>query len=218
MSLLTFAQEETYHTIQDLEAWTSAEISYKPIKKVKITLQQQLRLKDDASNVDQYFTQFDLRYKLAKGLYITPAVRFIRDNDDQGKIQGYENHLRLQSDLIYKHDISRWSLHYRARYQTKQELQVEDDNINTFRLKVGTKYNIKNWKFDPKVGLEFFNRLGTENEWYKLRWTVGTKYSFKSAGDLGFYFRQEQDLVGAYEKTTNILFLKYGYTLKNKSK
>ena len=91
ISLVTLAQDGTYHTIRDLEAWTAAEVSYKPSKKIKLSLQQQLRLKDDASNVDQYFTQFDLRYKLAKGLYLTPAVRFIRENDDEGKIHTSKN-------------------------------------------------------------------------------------------------------------------------------
>ncbi len=214
LSLGSIAQEGTYETIRDFEAWTAAELHYKPTKKIKLSLQQQLRLKDDASTVDQYFTQFDFRYKLAKGLYLTPAVRYIRENDDQGKIQGYENHLRWNADLTYKHDIKRFTLRYRTRYQSKQELQVEDENTNVFRAKAAVHYNIKNWKLDPDFAAEFFNELGEASEWYRVRWTLGTDYKLKNAGELGLCYRIEQELTGANPKTTHILFLKYGYTLK----
>lgn len=213
----SFAQDNsTTEVVRDFEAWTAAELNYKFNKKLRIGLQQQLRLKDDANTVDQYFTHLNLRYKLAKGLYVTPALRFIRENDDQGKIQGYENHLRWQTDLTYKHDVSRLALRYRMRYQSRQELQVEDENNTAFRLKVGSEYNIKDWKLDPDMALEFFNNLDGDNEWYRLRWTLGSEYSFDKAGDLGLYYRIEQDLIGANPKTTYILFLKYGYTIKKK--
>ena len=50
-----FAQSGTYYTIQDLETWTSTQVKYKVNKKLDFAFEEQLRLKDNARNIDQYF-------------------------------------------------------------------------------------------------------------------------------------------------------------------
>jgi hypothetical protein len=215
-----FAQSGTYHTVQDLEFWSSIQLKYKIDKKWSLGLEEQLRLRDDASNIDIYFTELSLNYKPNKHFGFGLNGRFIRDNDDVGKIQGYENHFRWNADMSYKHKIDRFDLKYRFRYQSKNELGITelqgDIPKNVIRLKFGVNYNIKNWKLDPEFATEVFNEVQPDKELDKIRFTIGTTFETKSIGDFGAFYRMEKELTGLYPKTTNIVGLKYRYTLKRK--
>ena len=189
-------------------------------------MEQQLRLDSNSTEVDAYFTELNAKYKTESGFVLGGGFRFIRQNDNEGKIQGYENHIRYNFDLGYKHTISRLKLGYRVRFQSKNELGVskaEGDYANNhLRLKVGGEYNIKKWKFDPKLSIELFHHMeeGKENGLDKFRATIGTSYDLKKQGDLGVFYRIERELNPIYvdyPKTTYIVGLSYIYTIKLKN-
>lgn len=79
-------------------------------------------------------------------------------------------------------------------------------------------YNFNNWKLDPKFSAEIFNHFeeGKENGFDKYRLTLGTKYEFKQMGALGLFYRIEKELNETILETTNIIGLKYSYTIRNK--
>lgn len=211
------AQDGEYYTVRDFEVWTAASLKYKINKKWSAGLEQQFRFKDDASTIDQYFTEAELKRKLGKHFSAALGGRYIRKNDTEGKIQGYENRFRWNVDLAYKHDIDRLSLKYRVRYQSRNEISVEDENKTTFRLKVASEYNIKKWAFDPKFSAELFNGLSDNEGFNRLRMTLGTEYKTKNLGEIGAFYRIERELTGIYPKTTNIAGFTYQYTLKRKN-
>lgn len=215
---IAFTQEN-----EDFETWYSLEFEYKLDEKWGFSLEEQLRLKDNSSVINGYFTQLNTAYKISKDFEIGGAVRYIKKNDTKGKIQGYEDHLRFHIDGSYKHNINRFYLKYRLRYQNRNELGVssaEDDYPNQYvRLKASLKYKINNWKLDPKFSAEIFNHFqhGEENGLNNLRLTLSTDYKFKKAGKIRLFFRTEKELNTTDPKTTNIVGVKYAYTLKNKS-
>ena len=84
------AQTGTYYTIRDFQTWSSATLAYKLNKKVKLGISQELRLENNTSEVDKYFTEGFFTYKIAKPLKLGAELRFIRSNDNEGKVQGYE--------------------------------------------------------------------------------------------------------------------------------
>ena len=86
------------------------------------------------------------------------------------------------------------------------------------RFKTGLEYNIKKWKLDPKFSAEIFNHFeeGDENGFSKYRLTLGTDYKFKNFGKIALFYRIEKELNETIPKTTNIIGLKYTYTIKNK--
>ncbi len=214
------AQSGTYYTVQDFEFWSAVELKYKIDKKWSLTLAEQLRLRDDASNVDIYFTELGLNYNIDKHFGLGLNGRFIRDNDDVGKVQGYENHFRWNIDGRYKHKIDRFDLKYRLRFQSKNELGLAASQTepasNTVRFKFGTDYNFKSWKLDPEFSTEIFKGMDSDDPLDKIRFTLGTTYQTKSYGDFGAFFRLEKELKSSYPKTTNIVGFKYRYTLKRK--
>jgi hypothetical protein len=218
LPLISNAQDGTYHTIRDFETWSSINLRYKPTDNLKLSLSQQLRLKDNSSTMDVYFTQLGLDYKLANFLNIGFASRLITENDDRGKIQGNESHLRWQVDLEFNHSVSRFAMKYRIRYQNKDELQKTTDEIKkTIRLKVASTYNIKNWKLDPTLSAELFNGITNNDGIYKARYTLSSNYKLKK-GSVGAFLRTEKELFGNYPKRTNILGIKYNFTIKKKNK
>ena len=203
----------------DLASWNGLEVKYKLNKKWAFSLEGQLRLKEDISTIDNYFTQFNTEYKFIKNFKLVGAVRYIRENDNKGNIQGYENHFRFNIDALYKHEIGNFELGYRLRYQNKNELGVsesEGDFPNqNIRFKTGIAYNIKNWKLDPKFSAEIFNRFqeGKDNGFNKYRITLGTDYKINDSGKIKVYYRVEKQLNVDFPDTTNIIGLKYTYSI-----
>lgn len=221
-SLSTWAQSGKYITVRDFETWTSATLNYKYSKKLKIGISQELRLKDNSSAVDKYFTNGFAEYKLLKPVRLGAELRYIRLNDNEGNVQGYENHLRYAFYTSFQHKVSRLSLKYRLQFQSQNELGL-DVSQQTFptqklRLKIGGDYNIRKWKLDPRVSMEIFRTLGDVNDFTKFRATIGTKHNTKKAGAIGVFYRLERDLNEQYPKTTNVLGLNYQFTVKRKKK
>ena len=223
-SLDAFSQDGEYITVRDFETWSSVSLKYKLNKKLKFGLEEQIRFRDNSSLVDAYFTEGNIKYDFNKHFFGGFGFRYIRQNDTEGKIQGYESHTRFDFDLGYQHKIKRLSLEYRLRFQTKDEVGStadEDDHANNhWRLKTEVGYDIKKWKFDPEFSAEIFRHyeVGEENGFDKFRMSVGSKYETKSFGDFGLFYRMEIEMNVTYPKTTNIVGLKYSYTLKNKKK
>ena len=216
-----FTSKNYAQTDSDWASWNTIGVEYKLNKKWSFALEEQVRLKENISVVDNYFTQLSADYKLFKGFKLGAGVRYIRDNDNQGNIQGYENHFRFQVDAMYKHEINDFKIGYRLRYQNKNELGVsydEGDYANqNIRFKTSLEYNIKNWKLDPKFSAEIFNRFqeGKENGFNKYRLTLGTDYKMKNFGKLGVFYRFEKELNVDFPETKNIIGLNYTYTFKN---
>ncbi|WP_147676043.1 DUF2490 domain-containing protein [Algibacter pacificus] len=206
----------------DWASWNTIGFKYKLNKKWSFALEEQLRFKEDISVIDEYFTQLEAEYEFFKNFSLGAGLRYIRENDNQGNVQGYENHFRFNFDLSYKHKIDRFTLGYRLRYQNKNELGVssnDGDYANqNIRLKTSLKYNIKKWPLDPKFSAELFNHFEKEddNGFSKYRLTFGTDYDIKNFGKIGLFYRMEKELNVDIPETTNIIGLKYTYTLKNK--
>jgi len=144
-----FSQSE-----KDLSNWTSLLVRYEIDDNWDIGLEGQLRLKANISKVDEYFSELSIRRKLIKGFRLAIAIRYIRENDDMGGVQGYENHFRLHLDAVYKHKVGDLRLGYRIRFQNKDELGITNDEgdfaIRRLRFKTGLEYKIKNWPLDPE--------------------------------------------------------------------
>ncbi len=216
---ISFAQDDN----RDFESWTSMSIDFKLKRKWTFELEEQLRLQNNSSKTDQYFTQFQAGYKIFDDFELGGGLRYIKNKDNVGKIQGYENHLRFHFDTAYKHKISQFSFKHRLRYQNKNELNIpasEENFANQhIRIKTAITYNIINWRFDPKVSAEIFNQIDNneENGFDKFRLSIGTEYNIKKFGKIGLLYRMEKELNVDNPKSTDILKLNYTYTFKKQA-
>ena len=209
---------------KDFALWNSIGIKYSPTKRIRLALEQHLRLKEDASETDEYFTEVQVEFEIIKKLKIGGATRFIRENDNVGKVQGYEKHFRYNIDLGYGLDVfKRLDISFRFRYQNKRELDLEDgveDKVaETLRFKTAFEYDIKKWPLDPKLAIEIFNKkredlsLIADAKLSRYRLTFGTSYSLKKFGKFGIYYRYQENTRVDNDFQTKILGLKYSYSI-----
>ncbi|MCK5442757.1 MAG: DUF2490 domain-containing protein [Maribacter sp.] len=211
---LGFSQTES-----DIQSWSAIELKYKLNKKINFTLEGQWRLKENITITDQYFMQLAGEYELFKDFEIGLGLRYIRDNDTKGNIQGFENHFRWHIDGSYAYKLKRFKVKHRIRYQNKDELGItisEGDYIkHRLRFKSNLEYNFRKWKLDPKFSAEIFHRFeqGRKNEFYKYRLSIGTSYKMKQIGKLGLYYRFEKNFKRTLPEAFNIIEIKYTYEL-----
>lgn len=205
---VAFAQDST--VVQDFELWTGVQLQKSFLdKKLDLGLTQEFRFHDNATSINNFFTEVELGYELFKNFRLDAGYRFIRNN----RSSGYRSEGRVFFDVNYKHKLDRLKLAYRFRYQNQSALgDVTDDDVyNKFRLRLRADYNIPNWKFDPYIKVEGFftqttNSINyiesiTETErvagFEKIRFTLGTSYDITKKIGVGAFYRYEREL-GSY--------------------
>ena len=117
-SNLNYAQEVTKVT-SDLETWSSIGIKFKPTKKLSLGLNQELRLENNSTLMDKTFSEFSLKYKFNKNIYVGFGTRFILNYKNSAVD---DKDIRLNFDFGFNHKFMQFQLNYRLRYQNKQEV------------------------------------------------------------------------------------------------
>ncbi len=217
ISSYTFFSQEEYDTvvIRDLETWHNVQFEYKFNKKLRLGISEHVRLDENSLQLDRFFTELELKYKIGKGFGINGAYRFITEQ----KKSGLSNEHRWNIDGLYSYELNRLKLSSRIRYQSKIEFPTsENTKDNYLRFKIKLAYNFKDWKLDPYLSNELFrptnNALG--NSWDTYRITIGTKYKINKHHSISAFYGGERELNKSYPKTTYLFGLGYRYTLKAK--
>lgn len=209
--LYTPAMAQDSTTVQDFELWTGVNLKKSFLdNKMRLGVSQEFRFEDNATSINNFFTEAELGYKFFKGFRVDVGYRFVRNNRNSG----YRSEGRFFSDVNYKHKMDRLKFGYRFRFQNQNVLgadAIDDDVINKYRFRFKAEYNIPNWKFDPYFSGELFfsqttNRINyvptiTEEErvsgFEKYRLTVGTSYDVMKKINVGAFYRYERE-VGSF--------------------
>jgi hypothetical protein len=207
----TFSQKKT-KIINDFESWSSVGFTYKPIKKITLGIEQNLRLKENSSSIEKYFTQLSADYKLFKNFEIGLGYRFVRTQDDKSLPESnYENSKRLNLDATYKNDIKRFSYGVRSRYQIKKDANSSNE---TLRLKTEIGYNFKKWKLDPEISGEIFYR---PNEVFRnYRVTLSTKIDIDKDSSVKLFVLYENELNEPFPKSIYVAGFSFTHRIKFK--
>ena len=128
--IFSTVQNSFAQNLSDTEGWSSIEVGLNISKKLSFSVSEHLRYRNKISTMSNYFTQLETSYELFKDFNLGGGVRFIRENDDVGNIQGLETHFRYQFEINYKHDLKMLTLFYRLRYQHKNELGLPEEEVN----------------------------------------------------------------------------------------
>ncbi|MCR9172437.1 MAG: DUF2490 domain-containing protein [bacterium] len=206
------AQAQDSTTVQDFELWTGVNLKKSFLDdKMRFGLSQEFRFEDNATSINNLFTEAELGYKFFKGFRVDVGYRFIRNNRNSG----YRSEGRFFSDINYKHKLDRFKFGYRFRFQNQGVLgsaDTDDYAENKYRFRFKLEYNIRDWKFDPYFSAEGFfaqttNRINyvptvIEDEqrisgFEKYRLTLGTSYDITKKINVGAFYRYEREL-GSY--------------------
>jgi opacity protein-like surface antigen len=209
-----FGQKQETKVVKDLELWTSAGISKKLNKHWKISFDQEVRLTNEMSEFDTWFTDLGVDYKLNKHFRLGTNYRFyqIKEDDNQFKTKH-----RISADIKFKQKIDRFTIEYRLRGQNKDEDFLEsttNDNIFNIRNRISLSYNINHWKADPFFDAELYRRMYTlqDGKFSKLRWTMGVEFPLYKNSEVKLFYRIDNELNTNYPKDTFIIGLGYKYS------
>jgi len=104
--------------VRDLGLWTGAELEKKVMKDWTFSLKQEVRLKTNMSEVNHFFTQAGVRYRINRNFALEAKYRYTRNRRNDGS---YENRSRYSLDLRYRGRLDFITIDYRLRYQKEVE-------------------------------------------------------------------------------------------------
>lgn len=207
---LLFSQQK------DFETWSSVELQYNISKKLRISLTDELRLKNNSTTIKKYFFDLCLSYKFNKYIKIAGNYRLIQRNNID-----YSTGHRFYADLSLKKEIKRFDLSYRTRYHSQYiDINSSEDGLtpeNYLRNKISIKYDIKKKSLFPFASYELFYQVGNpgKNEFNKMRFTVGLEYKINEKNNFDLFYRIQPRFNVNNPLTSYILGINYCLSLNN---
>jgi hypothetical protein len=204
---------------QDFETWSKVGAEAKLGDRWNLGIEEQFRLRQNSTTIDEYFTGVSLKYTLIdKKLKFATGYRFISENHFESI---YELEQRVNFDLIYMQKLNKFKLITRLRYQNRNDVGESkadgDYPRKYFRLRLNAEYKIKNWKLDPIMSFELFRKYEKYTLPYfsDFRFRIGTKYNMKKYGEIEAFYQIDRELGIVYPQTTYVIGLGYSYNFGN---
>lgn len=199
----------------DFGVWYTLSFRKELSKKFTADISEELRTISNATEVDQFFTDLGVSYKLTRYVDVAGYYRFIRKRENNGR---FFRRNRFFGELSAGYLYNRVEFGYRFRYQQQSDQYAEDwnDNIprwyNRHRLELS--YNIKGVKLTPSVACELFYRLNYKQTFFhdNTRWSFSGKYKFSKHHSAEISYLINTDLYPE-RKYLYILSLGYRYSL-----
>jgi len=200
-------------TVRDMKLWTGVEIEKSFLKDWKVSLKQEFRFKKNITEINNYFTQAGLRYRINKNFSLEGKYRYTRDRKSDGL---YENRSRYSFDLNYEGKIDFITANYRLRYQKEVEsmhlISRTEPYEKYFRHRIIIKYNDFK-KIEPYLSGEIFqlHELYQYPEWQWFRVLAGIKYKPGNIGEFKFAYGIERELNSTVPYTGYLIRVNYKY-------
>jgi hypothetical protein len=183
---------------EDFGIWGSIGLEKKLSDKVYVRLDEELRTFDNASRIDQFFTNVGVQYRLSKSFRFALVYRFINKTRND---MSYSKRHRLYFDAQYRKKYYNFLFAYRLRtqgqfsnYNSSETGHLMESHL---RHKIEIKYQYKKWT--PFIAGEFFYQLNdpgfhpADNQFTRHRYYIGTDYDFNKNNTLGTFFLIQKD-------------------------
>jgi len=201
----------------DFQCWPSLQLNVEVIKNLKFQIEEELRLYENASQIDKQINDIGLSYRINK--FIKTAL-FYRLAANWKNPDEYEWRNGLYADLSFSYDLGRFSLGYRLRMQSSN-VDLRDSESELFngirnRHKFSVEYDLKGIPLVPFAEGELFSHLGG-SEGYSLiayRAWAGLNYTLNKKHELGLKFGIDQELNVPDPLRAYVIALSYTLNLK----
>lgn len=171
--------------------------------------------------LETFFPQASVKYKLTK--WLRPSIEY-RSIFKKDKYNNYQFSNRLNLNLEFKHQISRFTGSLRVRYQysfdrpnSNSKYDAEFDQA--IRIKPQINYDINKSIFTPVISLEYFYNpmYGPYGHLFKkYRGFIGVDLDLDSPHNISFGYIYDQELNAADPETKHIFSASYTYDLSFK--
>lgn len=200
------------------ESWSKVGVEYELNDFVSLNFSGDLRLKSIGNSYKKSFFELESDFKIQKNLVFGLAYRNMDELDDEGGVQGHEKFNRYHAYIRKGFDHKNFNFRFRLQYQKKIQNKIENpEDRNFWRLKFDSEYNIKNWKYDPRIGFEIFLRdeINFNENYERYRVYLGTKFNLKKRKSLSIRYIMQKHLTNQ-NPTLHILRISYNYEIKKK--
>lgn len=218
-----------------------AETEKKLNKKLSVSLEAELRTRNDFKTMDRWAFGLGAKYKLTDWLKADAGYKLLDTNfreDIDLKSSGAYNHWRpsywgikhrfyasLAGSYKFKNNI-KLELRERWQYTLRPEKTVQrwdfddeawEDKVrssmakNQLRSRFEVSYDKKHAFFTPFASIELYNSWGIE----KIRYNIGTDLRLSKQHNLSIYYRyQDMKHVDADDYDPNMHYIGVGYKFK----
>lgn len=215
---LAFAQYPPVYP--DAGSWNTLSISYGLTKKISFVFAEELRIKENYSRINLFYTNVGFEYKWNKFLKTSIVYRNTQKYRDDNR---FSFRHRLMWDVTVKYPIhKKMDLSYRHR------LQVENRDINSSsdgylpewysRNKVELTYKI-NKKLSPYISAELRYQIhdprsvNSDKTWHRNRYQGGFDYQVSDKSKVGVYYLIQHEYNIELPETIYITGLEYSLSL-----
>jgi len=200
--------------VSDLGLWTGVEAEKEVKDDWTFSLKQELRLKTNISEVNNYFTQAGVRYKINRNFALEAKYRFTRNKKQD---LTYENRSRYSLDLRYKGRLDFLTFDYRLRYQKEVEsmrlFDMQEPYEKYVRNRIMVRYTDFK-KFEPYLSGELFQlfRRYETPKFHYMRLEAGVRIETGELGEfkVAWGFNREFQT----DNPATIYLIRVNYTFK----
>ena len=200
---------------QDFGSWMTFSVNKGIVGKLEFNFDQELRLRNNLTDVNLLYTNLGLSYKFTKWFRFAAVYRFIDKHKETGE-WGLRN--RFYADFIFKVKPGKFTLGYRARFQEEfrgygyaSDYGKVPEVFMRNLFKVSYKLNDR---FSPYAGAELRWQLQNPRIPYgdgfdRTRFFAGTDYEISKKQTAGAYFLLQKEWNVSDPQTLYILGLEY---------
>lgn len=201
---------------KDLQFWPSAKVDLDFNKKLKVMVEEEVRLKENCTQMERQITDLGVGLKINK--YFRVAL-FYRVEANWKTYDDYRWKQGLYADLAFKHVEGRFMFGYRLRLQSSRiEFNSNENNLlSKFvnRHKFSVEYNIQNKPITPFIEEELFlNSVSHQMELINNRTWFGVTYSPGKKHEFSLKYGIDQERLVPDPLTSFIIAFNYTLNLK----
>jgi len=214
--LLFFCTSALHSQQKDFQFWPSANIDLALNKNLKLLLEEEVRLKENCTQMERQINDLGVSYKLNKSFRAALYYRIEANWKDPGDYRWRQG---FYADLALKHTTGRFTMGYRLRFQSSRiEFNNNEDKLlSNFvnRHKFTMAYNIKNIPVLPFLEEELFlNSISHQMELVSNRTWVGITYSPGKIHEFSLKYGIDHERLVPDPLTSFILAFNYTLNLK----
>ena len=201
--------------INDAGLWTSFSLEAKLAKKISVNLSEELRFKENISEIGTAFTEAGLSYKLNKHFQVSANYRFTQKRRTDNN---YNTKQRVYIDVKYDKKIKPIKVTFRSRLQDEFPQRGHSADAGATNFYIRNKLNIE-WDLDkpfaPYLSAELFSPLNYPREYFfdNIRSSAGIEYTPAKNHKIDLYYMIQNELNVSNPETDFILGIGYSFKL-----
>lgn len=203
----------------DAGLWNTFNLEYSLNSKFTGLFTQELRVKENFSRLNLFYTNLGIEYKVAKNFKAALVYRWIDKYQDDNS---YSFRHRLMLDLTAKHKFGKWVTSYRSRVQVEGRDIYSSVDGGVFewywRNKFGVKYDFEK-RYTPYLSAEFryqirdHRSVESNGTWHRGRYVLGFEYKINNRNMFSPYYLFQHEFNVVTPQTQYVIGLEYNLTL-----